>query len=210
MTETNGTKYINEIAELYQVSEKDRSKLDGGYDKIQAAIQKYNWADIERAINHYFVHKNDKTRPVLAQILAILKTWQHEGKIEVFEPDDTDTQPIFTRPTTKIWSIQSSFNKMVDVFIDAGIIPNENGKYTNYRSLVDPKTDAPVLSPTMWLGWQLNAAEQQAPDLFARFPNTTKLEQIAIALQNGLIKLKVRDWKTKQQAMARYNINMGA
>lgn len=196
MTETNGTRYINTIAELYQIEDKDRSKLDGGYDKINTALTYYGWPDIERAINYYFVHKSDKTRPTIAQIISILKLWVAEGKIESYGPDpEQDTGPAtFVRPTTNLWTIKDTFNKMIDILIDGGVFPDENGKLQNKRSIIDQATDLPVLQPMTWFGWKLETAKQERPDLFVKFPNATILEQLAIALQNKLIRFKVRDW----------------
>lgn len=214
--ETNGKKYIEMIADMYDIDQDDKDVLDEDYEKINKALEKFNWPDIKRAVNYYCVYKSDKVRPTIAKIVAILNTWLVEKKIHYAETFD-DTPNPFARPTTKIWSIKDAFDKMIDIFIDGGVIPDDKGNVKNIRSIIDPITDLPVLNPIMWFGWKLEAVKQTRPDLFVRFPNATNLEQLAIALQNKLIPFKVRDWaRLAEQArqrnggvMPRGDINVG-
>ena len=194
MHETNGWKYIDAVVDMYALKKDKREELENGVEEYNIALKKYEWNDIQSAINHFFVRINDKTRPRLSQILAILESWRDTGKIQVFEPEPDDAPNLFARPTTKIWSIKDTFDKMIDVFVEGGVIPDEKGNITNARSIIDPVTDLPVLNPIMWFGWKLEDVKQTRPDLFARFPHADKLEQLAIALQNKLIPFKVRDW----------------
>lgn len=214
--ETNGKKYIEMIADMYGIDQDDKDVLDEDYEKINKALEKFNWPDVKRAVNYYCVYKSDKVRPTIAKIVAILNTWLVEKKIHYAETFD-DTPNPFARPTTKIWSIKDAFDKMIDIFIDGGVIPDDKGNVKNIRSIIDPITDLPVLNPIMWFGWKLEAVKQTRPDLFVRFPNATNLEQLAIALQNKLIPFKVRDWaRLAEQArqrnggvMPRGDINVG-
>lgn len=216
---TNGWKYIDAVVDMYALKKDKREELENEADVYNNALKKYEWNDIQSAINHFFVRMSDKTRPRLSQILAILESWRDTGKIQVFEPEpEPDDKPNpFARPTTKIWSIKDAFDKMIDIFIDGGVIPDDKGNVKNIRSIIDPITDLPVLNPIMWFGWKLEAVKQTRPDLFARFPNATNLEQLAIALQNKLIPFKVRDWaRLAEQArqrnggvMPRGDINVG-
>lgn len=183
-------KYINEIAELYNLTDKERQKMEAGTEKIFEAFGDYYWTDVKDAIGWFYMHKSDKGRPSVAHILVVLN--DHNAKKRVHEPEDTKNP--FARPTTKIWAIQADFDKMIQIFIDGGVIPDENGRVHNIRSIIDPITDLPVLSPLSWFTWKLCAVRETRPDLFARFPHANTLEQLAIALGNKLIPFKVRDW----------------
>ena len=101
---------------------------------------------------------------------------------------------MFHKPTTKLWSINSTFNKLINVLIDGGVIPNEQGEYRNIRSLVNPQTDDVILNPMRWLKWKLSEAMATHPDIFTTIPVKTFYEHLALAIQNNLITFKVRDW----------------
>ena len=188
---TNTELYINELAELYNVSEKDKLKMSDGYDQIEASLGKYYWEDIKHAIQVFYARKNDKSRPRLSQILALLET---DRNITQKEPYVEPADPVFRKPTTKLWSISNTFNKMINVLIDGGVIPNEQGEYNNIRSLVNPQTDDVILNPMQWLKWQLSDAMAARPDIFTSIPVKTFYEHLALAIQNNLITFKVRDW----------------
>lgn len=181
--------YTTLIAKLYNViptplTQEEEKALD-------KELGIYHWEDIKACIQKYYV-RNPKTRPNLTQIMAIIET---NPKIKQIEPE-YEEKPIYKPlPTTKIWSITQTFDKLVQILVDAGVIPNTDGTYTNAKGLIDPKTDQPITNPKQWIKWQTETAIKQRPDLFAKFPNTTYIEALAIAIQNGLVKIKIRDWK---------------
>lgn len=189
MNNFTAEKYISAILDRYIVGEKDKEKLQAGADLLNRTFGNYYWTDIEETIAWYYTNKNDKTRPTIAQLQAALSTRGVEKK-----PDTEPVQSTNGIPTTKIWSIKSTFNKLVQILIDGGVLPNADGEYHNIRSLVNPETNNVILSPMQWLKWQLTDAMHKRPDLFAKFPNATVLEGLAIAVQGGLVKFKVRDW----------------
>lgn len=182
-------KYINAILERYVVSDKDMDKLRAGADLLQKTFGDYYWSDIETAIGWYYTHKNDKTRPTIAQMQAVLQGLDITPSAK---QDYADAG--YKRPTTKIWSIMHTFNRLVEILIDGGVLPQDNGEYHNIRTLVNPQTDLVILNPKQWLQWQLDDAMAARPDLFAKFPHCTWLERLAIAIENKLIVFKVRDW----------------
>lgn len=195
MNKFTAEKYIDAIFSRYIVSEKDAEKLRAGSDLLEKTFGEYYWSDIEHTLDWYYTHKNDKTRPTIAQIqnaLQSLGIMQNNDS----EPEKND----FTRPSTNLWSIKQTFNKLIDILIGGGVLPNEDGNYTNIRSIVNPDTDLPVLNPMQWLGWQLADAKNNRPDIFVPFPNATILEQLALAIQNNLIQFKIRDWSKLAQA----------
>lgn len=188
---TNAEKFVELIAELYPMGDKQATQMQRNSGEIENELSKYYWDDIKAKVQYFYARKNDKSRPRIGQILALLET---DPKITVRVEEKIEPDTTWQRPHTKLWSINQTFEKLVNVLMNGGVIPNERGKYVNNRSLVDPETDDVILNPFQWLKWKLADAMQEQPDLFAKFPNTTELEGLAIAIQGGLINFKVRDW----------------
>ena len=191
---TNAEKFIDLVGKLYNLPEKQISQMQNNVPEIDAELGKYYWEDIERKTQLFYARKNDKSRPRVCQILALLET---DNNIQRVEPDVEPAEPMFRKPTTKLWSITNTFNKLINVLIDGGVIPNEQGEYRNIRSLVNPQTDEVILDPMQWLKWQLSDAMNAHPDIFTTTPVKTFYEHLALAIQNNLITFKVRDWSKK-------------
>lgn len=188
-------KYINAILGRYIIGDKDLEKLQAGADLLNKTFGDYYWSDVENALAWYYTNKNDKTRPTIAQMKDALAACGVEKKT-------TEQKPIvFNTPTTSIWSIRETFDKLVQVLTDGGVLPDMDGKFSIKRSLVDPKTNNVVICPRQWLGWQIQDAMKARPDLFAKFNNLSWLEQLTIAVQNKLVVFKVRDWAKLAQEM---------
>ena len=100
MTNSNSEKYIAKIAELYKVGDKDLEKMYGGAEQIDRALERFAWGDIEAAIDWFYVHKSDKSRPTLAAICAVLNTWVLEQKIARI-PDEPEVRG-YALPRTNI------------------------------------------------------------------------------------------------------------
>ena len=188
---TNAEKFVELVIDLYQLGEKESSKLSGNIPEIEHELEPYDWSDIQAKVQYYFARKNDKSRPRLSQILALLET---DPNVQTFEKEPDYTGTGYKRPTTKIWSIMPTFDKLINILIDGGVLPQDNGEYHNIRTLVDPQTDLVILNPKQWLQWQVSDAEEARPDLFAKFPSCTWLEKLAIAIDNKLVVFKIRDW----------------
>jgi hypothetical protein len=189
---TNAEKYVELVTDLYQLGEKESTKMCNNVPEIESELKKYSWHDIKTKVQYYFARKNDKSRPRLSQILALLET---DPNVQAVEEEPTqDDAPRYNRPKTKIWSIMSTFNKLVNVLMDCGIIPDEHGEYRTAKSLVDPTTNEIVLNPRQWLQWRIEDTRDIRPDLFAKFPRATWLEELAICIENKLVSLQVRDW----------------
>lgn len=192
MTEDIAANFIDLTAKLYDLSEKAVLAMQGNSAEINEAFSDYYWSDVRKAVNYYFARKNDKTRPTIAKILAILESDRDVHK----RAPDPESVPAtkYARPTTGLWSITVSFDRLVDVLMAAGVIPDEHGTLRNDRSIVDPATGTLVVAPRQWFAWRLLDAERSNPDLFAKFPRASFLERLAIAVQNHLIHFLVRDW----------------
>lgn len=188
---TNAEKFIDLVTKLYNLPEKTISTMTANVPEIDAELSKYYWDDIKTKTQLYFSRKNDKTRPTIAQILALLET---DPNVKQRESEPVYDTPAYKLPTTHLFSIATTFNKLVKVLVDAGVIPDEHGDYHNNRSLVDPKTDEVILNPWNWLKWELAIAENERPNVFVSVPAKTTLEKLALAIQNNLITFKVRDW----------------
>lgn len=198
--------FIKTIKELYVVPDKDLEQMYKGQEQMEKALRYFSDNDIIGAINHYFVKKNDRTRPRLAQILAILDEWVRDKKIDFVIATNAPLK--HELPTTNIYSIKSVFDKLVGVLVRAGVIMNQDGKFENTHSLVAPDTDLLMLNPQQKLRWLVDDAKKEQPDLFCKFENTNWIEDLAIALQNNLIKIKVRDWSRVSNIPERtFNLN---
>lgn len=189
MTDNIANLYISEVAELYNISDKNLEKMYSGADQINEALGKYYWDDVLHALQVFYRYHSDKSRPRLSQIVAILET---DKDVKPREPEIVVTG--YQLPKTHLWSINDTFTKFVDILCHAGVIPDADGNYTNNRTIIDPKTDLPVLNPMQWFKWQLHSAQMDRPEVFISIPTTTLLESLALAIQNQLITFRVRDW----------------
>ncbi len=188
----NAEKFIDLVGKLYNLPEKQIYQMQNNIPEIDAELGQYYWEDVRNKTQLFYARKNDKSRPRVCQILALLETDANVAKKEP-DPEPVKTQG-YTLPTTKLWSITDTFNKLVKILVDAGAIPNQDGKFTNIRSLVDPNTNTVILDPVRWLKWELAVAKNERPDIFASIPTKTVLEEIALAIQNNLITFRLRDW----------------
>lgn len=191
---TNAQNFIDLVGKLYNLNEKQILQMQNNIPEIDAELGKYTWEDVKAKTNLYYARKNDKSRPRVCQIIALLESDPSVFLVTAPEPEPEETPICYKRPTTNLWSIQDDFDKTIDILTAGGVLPDELGNYTNTRSLINPDTDLPILNPIQWLGWKLNDAINANPDIFARYPNANKLEQLAIAFGNRLITFKVRDW----------------
>lgn len=195
-------KYISKISALYDLKDDAVAKLKAGRDQIKMALKDYNWSDVEHAIDRFYVWKSDKQRPKLCQICAILNDWEHDGKIQKLEIVP-DTPPVQWRPTTKIFTIAATFDRMVQIMIECGIILGPDSPEPT-SSLVDDKGEV-ILGVRQWLRWQVQDAINLRPDLFAPFPYATFWEQLAIGLQNKIITIRVRNWRKYWESLKMKN-----
>ena len=100
---------------------------------------------------------------------------------------------MFEVPTTKIFSIATSFDKVIDVFIKCGVLPNFDGKITATHCFVKLNGDV-LLNPTQVFRWQIQDIMAQRPDVFVKYPHANFYELLALALQNKLIEFYIRNW----------------
>lgn len=192
MTNTDiAQSYISQVADLYNISDKNLEKMYSGADQINEALGKYYWEDVLHALQVFYRYHSDKSRPRLSQIVAILET---DKDVKPREPEVDTVVAQYKLPTTRLWSIHDTFDKLISVLVAGGAICDEQGQYHNDRSIIDPKTDKPVINPMQWLKWQLNDAMVARPDIFISVPVKTPYEYLALAIQNDLITFRVRDW----------------
>lgn len=189
---TNAENFIDLVGKLYNLPEKQILQMQNNVQEIDAEFGKYYWDDIKNKVNLFYARKNDKSRPRVCQILAMLET---DPNVNVKEDEPETVVSQWHRLHTNLFTIADTFNKLVDILMEGGVIPNETGEYINKRSLVDPETDNVILDPRQWLKNKLAQAKIQKPECFIRFQYATPLEQIAVAIQNNLIAFKVRDWE---------------
>lgn len=190
---TNAERFIDLVGKLYNLPTKAMEQMSANIPEIDAELGKYLWEDVEHKTQFYYVRKNDKTRPSVAHIIALLETDQNVIPVDDNVPEYEQPRS-FPRPQTNLFTIKSTFEKLVDVLIDGGAITDVDGSRHNERSLVDPVTDMVVLDPIRWLVQKADAAALSHPEYFYKYQFATPLERVALALQYQLITFKVRDW----------------
>lgn len=191
MNEHIAEKFIDLVAKLYDLSDKAIEAMRVNGAEIDGALGGYYWEDIKDAVNTYFVRKNDKTRPTLAKILALLET-NDRVKKRVPEPDENK----YHLPRTQLWSIRDTFDAVIRTMVQCKILEPENpidAPVAPGYSLVDA-TGTPMINPKQFLRWQVADAKAVRPDVFAPYKSTSFWEDLAIAVQARLITLRVRDW----------------
>lgn len=72
MTNSKTKKIIDYLIDLYDIKEKEAETMLGRIDKYEEAFQYIREEDLITAIKNYWKFKNDKIRPKVNQILAML------------------------------------------------------------------------------------------------------------------------------------------
>lgn len=191
-------KYIAELSRLYPISDKGADKLRDASDQIDAALGCYYWTDVRGAIEKYFRTQSDKQRPRIAQIVQILENTRGISKIQPDpEPDE------YHLPRTKLWSIQDAFDRVIKAMVMCEILKPENPMDTPLRpgySLLE-SDNLPMINPKRRLRAMVTAAKNRRPDLFAQYKSLSFWEELAICVQNHLVKLRIRDWHAFHQGL---------
>ena len=184
-------KYIAELSRLYPISDKGADKLRDASDQIDAALGCYYWADVRVAIEKYFRTQSDKQRPRIAQIVQILENTRGVSKIEPDpEPDE------YHLPRTQLWSIADTFKRVIRAMVMCEVLKPENpmdAPVAPGYSLLDTN-NLPMLNPKRRLREMVTAAHNRRPEVFAQHPTRTFWEALAVAVQNDLVQLRMRDW----------------
>lgn len=188
---TIAEQYIGKVAELYNVPDSALDKMYNNTAEIDRAFTGYCWDDISWALARYYDRKNDKTRPRIAQILAILEA--SDRKREILADSYENDTPAFTYPKTNIRIIQATFDRLINALVDCCVLPNDQGQFNGCASLLDENGNI-MLNPKQELQAQVAVAVARYPNAFAPFPNMTWLEQLALAVQNHFITLHRRTW----------------
>lgn len=189
---TNAEQYIQLISQLYDVKKEDLQKINNNKQQLETDLKWFYWEDIKRKVQLYYTKKDSKNRPNVQQIVAMLES---DTKVKQIEPELEELPIHRPLPTTNLWAIKQTFDKLVRILVDAGVISETDGTYHNTKGLIDPVTDLPILNPQQWLKWKVADAVKERPDLFSKYENLSLLEALSIAIQNNLIKIKTRDWK---------------
>jgi len=186
---TIAEEYIGKVAELYNVPGSALDKMYNNTAEIDRAFTGYCWEDISWALARYYDRKNDKTRPRIAQILAILEASDRKREnLAVQYENDT---PAYTRPKTSINIILSTFEHLIDILVECNVLPDSQGNFVGKCALLDENNNV-MLNPQQTLRWWVEKAVSTHPNAFARFPSMTWLEQLALCLQNNFITLRKR------------------
>lgn len=198
MNEHIAEKFIDLIAKLYDLSDKAIDTMRGNAAEIDSVLGAYYWADVKDAVNLYFARKNDKTRPTLAKVLALLET---NEKVKKRVPDaKPDTYHL---PRTQLWTIRDAFDHVIKAMVMCEILKPENPMDTPLRpgySLLD-SDNLPMINPKRRLRAMVTAAKNRRPDLFAQYKSLSFWEELAICVQNHLVKLRIRDWHAFHQGL---------
>lgn len=179
---------INLLDGLYDLNDKTKTQLRANAEEIERAFDGYLWDDIKRAINYYYVRKNDKTRPTIAKILAILDTdpatqrFVSQSNFEIKQPQ---------RPETKIREIAVMFDRVVNLLAECKVI--DTGVKTQGLYFLVDSTGRPVLDVQNRLKFEIEKIKLKNPPLFQKYGPITWIEALAIAIDNNLVHLRFRD-----------------
>lgn len=178
---------INLLDGLYDLNDKTKEQLHNNAEEIERAFDGYMWDDIRRAINYYYVRKNDKTRPTIAKILAILETDPNTQKFVTMGYDEPK------RPETKIFAIKTTFDRLVNILSECRILNFDEPSQESCFLVNDD--GEPILDVKNALRDQIECAKLQNIELFQRHGAITWLEALAICIDNDLFHLKIRNNK---------------
>ena len=185
--------YLHKIQELYDLTDGVMAEYRAGAEQLEQHLEGYDWKDINAAINRYYNRRSSITPPKVQQIIAIAE--DNGAPRWVSNPDSVE----YHMPRTNLFVIKDTFDKMIQIMVDCGVIPNDSGNLTATHSLIDPQTELPMLNPKQVLAWQVEDAIREHPDLFAKFDNLSFWEQLAICLQNKVVTIRVRNWSAYAQ-----------
>lgn len=190
---TISERYIYKIQSLYGLSEETVKKMHAGAAEIDKVFDPYAWNDIEAAINNRYLH-NDKSRPRIGQVLVVLQEWERHGEITRNVP--IEDAPRSTFPRTNILDISVTFSRLMDIMVECGIVAPEfptNRPKGTLKSLVDMEGKL-IISPRQWLQWKISDAKSACSAAFSKYKALNFWEQVAIGIDAGQIKFRVRDW----------------
>ena len=87
--------YINKIVELYALSDLNKGALLLQTQKIDNQFAEYDWDDVSRAIDSFYVKKDSQKPPKTEQVLAMLNIDPKVKKVK-------KTPEIYPRQYSKI------------------------------------------------------------------------------------------------------------
>ena len=180
--------YLDKIKDLYELDAEVMGEYLRGKEQLDKMLDGYEWKDINVAINRYYNRRSSVTPPKVQQIIAIAEDngaekWVSDYGVGKYE-----------LPRTNLGVLKETFEKMIGVMVNCGVLPNEDGKFDAIGSLVDPANELPMLSPKQNLEWMVEDVEKENPELFEKFDYLSFWEKLAICLKNKKVKLRVRNW----------------
>ena len=187
--------YLRKIQELYDLTDSVMVSYRGNKEQLEKHLDGYDWSDINAAINRYYNRRSTITPPKVQQIIAIADD-NGAKKYGVEEGSGI----VYRIPKTNLNVIRETFDKMVRVMIDCGVLMDERGEFNMVYSLMDSKTGLPMMNPRQMLGWMVDDVEKENPELFEKFNSLTFWERLAICLMNKKISIKVRNWSAYSES----------
>ena len=180
--------YLDKIKDLYELDAEVMGEYLRGKEQLDKMLDGYEWKDINVVINRYYNRRSSVTPPKVQQIIAIAEDngaekWVSDYGVGKYE-----------LPRTNLGVLKETFEKMIGVMVNCGVLPNEDGKFDAIGSLVDPANELPMLSPKQNLEWMVEDVEKENPELFEKFDYLSFWEKLAICLKNKKVKLRVRNW----------------
>ena len=188
--------YISKLTDLYALSENVIAKMQQNADKITSAFKGYSWDHIEWAVDFYYVRKNDKTYPRMAQILAILNTNKEIKRVE----DDPLEHKELVMPTTRIWDLQKVFAEVCraahrhglayfEYFDKVEKIKMGNKSYIKQINRPDGTTENVICFRNYDWDDAVNTARQAFPSEFNKYKFMSCWEKYAMAYKLGTLKI---------------------
>lgn len=192
--------YIDKIVHLYSLTDLNKGALLMQSAKIDLVFAEYDWDDVSRAIDAFYVKKDSTKPPRTEQVLAMLNVDPKVRKVQKTELEEIQ------KPTTNIKYIQDCFYDVCRLKYMYGIAYSdyfdkvEHLPYGNKMRVVvknkDTNAERYELVNLAWL-WEdaVVEAKERFPDVFEKFKYANENEKYAIAYKLGVLKLDLNKGK---------------
>ena len=176
-------KILETIWELYNVSTEGRGKMMSNADEYEKAFEPWTRDEVILGIRSYFRYKNDKTRPNIAQIAAMLPDRRTEIAAKSMQ-----------KPETAIENLQRIFDDVVILGHKLGVWSSEwydkegINSDASYRMEYCKKRGKSAVYPCRFFFQDaVTEAKQRYPDQYALYPHMEFAEACALAYSLGIL-----------------------
>ena len=169
-------------------------------NKIDTMFAEYDWDDVSRAIDSFYVKKDSTKPPKAEQVLAMLNIDPKVRRVKKSEIEEIQ------KPTTQIKLIQDCFYDVCRLRYMYGIAYSDyfdkiehlpfGNKMRVFAKNGSTQPEEYRLVNLAWV-WEdaLVEAKKRFPDVFEKFKYATDCEKYALAYKYGVLKLDLNKGK---------------